>query len=133
MTFCTQELLPMCRAIPCFPAVTPVKQDSVQQKEHYLALLFSLGKQCDQETRCFPSLCRYICLHKKWPFWSKSKRFGLQRKQKMSHSLKHFTWLLPPPPPPETRRGLSAARGEGGPWHGASGHFLPKSSEIHLP
>lgn len=33
---------------------------------------------------------------RKWTFWSKSKRFGLQRKQKMSHSLKHFTWLLPP-------------------------------------
>lgn len=37
---------------------------SLQQKKHYFALLFSLGKQRDQDMYCFPSLHRYICLHK---------------------------------------------------------------------
>lgn len=37
---------------------------SLQQNEHYLALLFSLGKQHDRDTHYFPSLHRYISLHK---------------------------------------------------------------------
>lgn len=103
---------------------------SLQQKGHYLALLFSLGKQRDQDTRYFPPLHQYIGLHKSGH--SDPNPRGLARNVNRkclaawSISLGCFSQ-----PPLETWWGLSAARGEGGPWCGASGHFL-KNSEIHL-
>lgn len=113
-------MLPIWGAMPAVPATVPIKQDNVQPAAGTVLphiTVFPGRTPQPGYMLLFPSLHRYICLHTKWPFWFKSKRFGLQCKQRMSHSLKHFTWLLPPalPPSPETWQALSAARGEGGP------------------
>lgn len=111
-------MLPILGAMPAVPATAPIKQDNVQPAAgtvvpHYCFPWENTTIRIHATLSCSPQ----IYLPPKWPFWSKSKRFGLQCKQRMSHSLKHFTWLLPTtlPPSPETWQALSAARGEGGP------------------
>lgn len=105
VTFCTQELLLIYGTIPAFPAIAPVKQDSAQPAaERALPRIIVFPGKTAWPGYALLSFSPQIYQPpQKWPFWSKSKRFGLQRKQKMSHSLKHFTWLLPPPPSTTTR------------------------------
>lgn len=98
--FSHQELLPVYGTKPAFPTIAPVKQGSAQPAaERALPRIIVFPGKTAWPGYMLLSFSPPI--HRppqKWPFWSKSKRSGLQRKQKMSHSLKHFTWLLPPAP-----------------------------------
>lgn len=76
---------------------------SLQQNEHYLALLFSLGKQHDRDTHYFPSLHRYISLHKSGHSGPNPRGLACNVNRKCLTAWSISLGCSPPPPSTTTR------------------------------
>ena len=113
VTFRTPALLPVYRTMPAFPAVAPVKRDSVQPAaERALPRIVVFPGKTGWPGYALLSFSPQIHLPPpKWPFWSKSRRLGLQRKQRMCLSqLEVFRLAAPLPTTPRDLTGIECSQ-----------------------